>query len=145
MPHLNIARLTDLERPLLNKFYRQHGSPMRASGEGQLWVARRDELLAGMSLTAVAQGHWLTGLFVAPQHRGQGLAQRLVAQALGPIEGPVWLFCHPDLQALYQRMGFSSWPCLPQALADRLAGYSRSKSLVAMGIEPLVRSTKDIG
>ena len=35
MPHLNIARLTDLERPLLNKFYRQHGSPMRASGDQQ--------------------------------------------------------------------------------------------------------------
>lgn len=143
MPDTEYLLLADTLRPLLNKFYRAHNSPMRAAGEGQSWVAKRGAIIAGLSLTPVAQGHWLTGLFVDPAHRGQGIAARLVEQAHGQLPSPVWLFCHPDLQALYERMGFATAPALPQALADRLARYRRSKSLIAMGIDPLVRSTSD--
>ncbi|AZC52595.1 GNAT family N-acetyltransferase [Pseudomonas chlororaphis] len=143
MPDTEYLLLADTLRPLLNKFYRAHNSPMRAAGEGQSWVAKRGAIIAGLSLTPVAQGHWLTGLFVDPAHRGQGIAARLVEQARGQLPSPVWLFCHPDLQALYERMGFATAPALPQALADRLARYRRSKSLIAMGIDPLVRSTSD--
>ncbi|MBP5078541.1 GNAT family N-acetyltransferase [Pseudomonas chlororaphis] len=143
MPDTQYLLLADTLRPLLNKFYRAHNSPMRAAGEGQSWVAKRGAIVAGLSLTPVAQGHWLTGLFVDPAHRGQGIAAVLVEQARAQLPGPVWLFCHPDLQALYERMGFATAPALPQALVDRLARYRRSKSLIAMGIDPLVRSTSD--
>ncbi|OLF52706.1 GNAT family N-acetyltransferase [Pseudomonas chlororaphis] len=143
MPDTEYLLLADSLRPLLNKFYRAHHSPMRASGEGHSWVARRGAIVAGLSLTPVAHGHWLTGLFVDPTQRGQGIAAGLVEQARGPLTGPVWLFCHPDLQALYERMGFAATTALPQALTDRLARYRRSKRLIAMGIDPLVRSTFD--
>lgn len=135
MSSLQISLLAEASRPLLNKFYRQHQSPMRASSAGQLWVVRHAGIVAGMSLTPVAQGHWLTGLFVAPERRGQGLAGQLVKQALKQVEGPVWLFCHPDLETLYQRMNFSSDTRLPQPLAERLARYQRSKPLLAMGTD----------
>ncbi|BCT34939.1 GNAT family N-acetyltransferase [Pseudomonas protegens] len=135
MSSLQICLLAEAARPLLNKFYRQHQSPMRASSAGQLWVARNEGIIAGMSLTPVAQGHWLTGLFVAPEHRGQGLAGQLVERALMQVEGPVWLFCHPDLETLYQRMSFSTATQLPQPLAERLARYQRSKPLLAMGTD----------
>jgi len=130
-------------RALLDKFYRTHNSPMRAAGDGQMWVARDAQIVAGLNLTPVAHGHWLTGLFVDPQRRGQGLAGRLVEQALERIGEPVWLFCHPDLRGLYERMGFSCDPRLPPALADRLARYTRSKRLIAMGMEPLARPSID--
>ncbi|WP_025126867.1 GNAT family N-acetyltransferase [Pseudomonas sp. PH1b] len=133
MPSPQFSLLAEASRPLLNKFYRQHRSPMRAGAEGQLWVARNPQIIAGMSLTPVAQGHWLTGLFVAPTCRGQGLATQLVAQARNQVEGPVWLFCHPDLKDLYQAMGFFCDPVLPPALVERLARYRRSKPLLAMG------------
>ncbi len=105
---------------------------MRASGEGELWVARADEIVGGMTLQAVAQGHWLTGLFVAPQWRGRQVASCLVEAALTGRPGPTWLFCHPDLQAFYQRLGFTLTSTLPEALASRLARYQRSKPLLAM-------------
>ncbi|MGE8413117.1 MAG: GNAT family N-acetyltransferase [Pseudomonas sp.] len=135
MPHYRISQLADDSRPLLNKFYRQHRSPMRASGDGLLWVVRDSEIVAGMSLTPVARGYWLTGLYVAPKLRGQGLARRLLEDARHELEGPVWLFCHPELVTLYRHLGFAADPQLPQPLVERLARYQRSKPLLAMGRE----------
>lgn len=143
MPNTQISLLNDAQRPLLNKFYRDHGSPIRASA-GQLWVTRRDTLVAGLSVKQVAKGYWLSGLFVDPACRGQGLARQLVAQARAPLDGPLWLFCHPDLQGLYEAMGFACTEALPQAMAERLVRYQRNKAMIAMVIEPLVSSSEDL-
>ncbi|MGY4526240.1 GNAT superfamily N-acetyltransferase [Pseudomonas sp. TE21394] len=116
----------------MDHFYRQHGSRMRAVSEGQLWVARAPGIIAGLSLSAVGDGCWLTGLFVDPQRRSQGVAGRLVEAALGRAAGPTWLFCHPDLAAFYRRLGFDPPGYLPEALAGRLQRYQRSKRLVAL-------------
>lgn len=120
------------QRRLLDHFYRQHGSRMRASAEGQLWVARAQAMVGALNLTPVAEGHWLTGLFVAPQWRGQGVAAGLVSAALANSTGPTWLFCHPELQSFYARQAFTTASALPVELASRLARYQRSKTLVAM-------------
>ncbi|WP_228533182.1 GNAT family N-acetyltransferase [Pseudomonas sp. UFMG81] len=117
---------------MLDLFYRQHGSRMRAAGEGVQWVARADEIVAGMNLIPVAGGQWLTGLFVAPRWRGQQLASRLIEAALKAGAGPVWLFCEPALQPFYQHLAFTPADRLPDALASRLARYQRSKPLVAL-------------
>lgn len=119
------------EARLLDHFYRQHGSRMRAA-DGERWVARAPGISAGLSLSPVADGFWLTGLFVAPAQRGQGLAAGLVQAALADRPGATWLFCHPDLTAFYQRLGFTVSSALPETLAARLARYQRSKRLVAL-------------
>ncbi|WP_085580582.1 MULTISPECIES: GNAT family N-acetyltransferase [unclassified Pseudomonas] len=136
MPDTLYARLDALSWPLMNKFYRTHGSSMKAVREAQLWVARREEIVAALCLRPVAGGHWLTGLFVAPDCRAQGLAARLMAQAVSGVDEPVWLFCHPDLRGFYERHGFSVDTALPYALAERLSRYARSKPMIAMGLEP---------
>lgn len=120
-------------RQLLNKFYREQRSAMRAGNGALLWVARAPAIVAGLSLTPVAHGHWLTGLLVADACRGQQLARGLVEAAMAGVEGPVWLFCHPDLQGFYQKLGFRVDPALPVALAERLIRYRQSKFLIAMG------------
>lgn len=122
--------LTAPERPLLNKFYKSHGSAMRTQEGSQAWVARAGAIVAGLNLTPVADGHWLTGLLVAPAWRGKGLARLLIDQACGA--GMTWLFCHPDLQGFYERLGFEVNEDLPPALAERLARYRRGKPLLAM-------------
>jgi GNAT superfamily N-acetyltransferase len=132
MPAIQIYLLPELSRPLLNKFYREHKSPMRAGNEAQLWVAKQAEIIGALCLTAVADGHWLTGLFVAPSLRGHAIASRLLAEALAHTHGPVWLFCHPDLLSFYQRAGFETTSALPEALADRFERYTRTKPLIAM-------------
>jgi len=108
---------------------------MKAVRDAQLWVARREEIIGALCLRPVADGHWLTGLFVDPACREQGIAAALIAEALKDLEGPVWLFCHPDLRGFYERRGFTFDPPLPYSMAERLSRYARSKPMIAMGLE----------
>ena len=135
MPNLHIEPLAEPLWPLLNKFYRSHNSPMKAQKGGRLWVARDSEIVAGLCLTQVVGGQFLTGVFVDPAYRGQGLAARLIEQAVAGVEGTVWLLCHPDLEGLYQRLGFSQDTVLPQSLSERLVRYKRNKPMIAMGLQ----------
>ncbi|UVM57330.1 GNAT family N-acetyltransferase [Pseudomonas sp. B21-012] len=132
MTRLRYCPLLAPERPLLNKFYRNHGSPMRAAAQGRLWVARAEEIVAALCLSEVPGGHWLTGLFVAPAWRGQQLAGRLIDAALAELQGNIWLFCHPGLTSFYAHQAFTSTDALPAPLAERLQRYQQSKPLLAM-------------
>ena len=91
MPSTQYTRLDEPLWPLMNKFYRAHQSSMKAVREAQLWVARRDEIVAALCLRPVAGGHWLTGLFVDPACREQGLAAALIAEAVKDLELPLSL------------------------------------------------------
>ena len=124
--------LTGLERRLLDHFYRQQGSRMRTPAEGQPWVARSGSIVAGLNLTPVAGGHWLTGLLVDPQWRQRGVASCLMRAAMTGLDGTVWLFCHPDLLPFYQRLSFEPSVDLPEALAGRLQRYQQHKPLIAL-------------
>lgn len=122
-------------RPLVDKFYRDHRSPMRSQAGDELWVAENaSEIVATLSLRPVAGGQWLTGLFVAPALRRQGVAAALLSHSLALHPEPVWLFCHPELHTFYQRLGFEDCPSLPTELAVRLTRYQRNKSLVSLRI-----------
>ncbi|CRM04373.1 Acetyltransferase (GNAT) family protein [Pseudomonas sp. 31 E 6] len=135
MPELPIDLLAEPLWPLLNKFYRRHDSSMKALKGGRLWVVRDTEIVAGLCLSPVVGGQWLTGMFVDPAYRGQGLATRLIQQAVAGVDGTVWLLCHPDLEGFYQRMGFSQDTVLPQSLSERLVRYKRNKPMIAMGLQ----------
>ncbi|PNA04332.1 MULTISPECIES: GNAT family N-acetyltransferase [unclassified Pseudomonas] len=136
MTDIRYSQLDDLSWPLMNKFYRQHQSSMKAVREARLWVARREEIVAALCLRPVFGGHWLTGLFVDPACREQGIAAQLIAEAVKGVEAPVWLFCHPDLRGFYERRAFTFDPALPQAMAERLSRYARSKPMIAMELAP---------
>jgi GNAT superfamily N-acetyltransferase len=132
MTDLHFRALPPALKPLADKFYRAQRSPMRASQADQLWVAQQGEVIAALCLRPVASGQWLTSLLVAPTRRRQGLARQLIEQALDGCDEPVWLFCQPQLQGFYQRLGFAECTRLPAPLAERLARFSRSKNLLAM-------------
>lgn len=134
MPELHIEPLAEPLWPLLNKFYRSHDSSMKAMKGGRLWVARDGEIVAGLCLSPVVGGQWLTGVFVDPAYRRQGLAARLILQAVDDVAGTVWLLCHPDLEGVYQRMGFTQDTRLPQSLSERWVRYKRNKPMIAMGL-----------
>lgn len=125
--------LPALQRPLLDKFYRSHRCSMRSKGEARIWVAKAPEIVAALNLTPMVNGHWLTGLFVAPERRGNGIAGRLIEAAVAEATGSVWLFCDPGLIGFYQRLGFTRSDDLPLCLAERLARYQRTKALIALG------------
>lgn len=119
-------------RPLLNKFYRSHRSHMRAPADACYWIAGAPEIVAALCLVNIDGGRWLTGVLVAPNYRGRGLATSLLSQALAACEGSVWLFCEPNLKPFYQQLGFSLALTLPESLASRLDRYNRHKTLEAM-------------
>ena len=134
MPPLHIEPLAEPLWPLLNKFYRSHNSSMKALKGGRLWVVRDGEIVAGLCLSPVVGGQWLTGVFVAPTHRGQGLAARLIGEAVAGIEGTVWLLCHPDLGTVVSEDRVQPGHGLPQSLSERLVRYKRNKPMIAMGL-----------
>lgn len=132
MHDLTLRPLPTLLRPLANKFYRSHRSPMRAQADDVVWVAQQGELLAALCLRELDEGYWLTRLFVAPAQRRQGLAARLLNAACESCQAPVWLLCHPDLSDFYAAHGFAPCSAPPPFLAERLMRYQRHKPLIAM-------------
>lgn len=132
MPDLHCRALPAPLLPLVDEFYRAHRSPMRIDRQAQVWVAQHTAIVAALCLRPLAHGYWLSGLFVAPSQRGQGLARQLLEQALAQANEPVWLFCHPELHSFYASLGFMSCTSLPTALAERLSRYRRKKNLIAL-------------
>lgn len=126
------SQLSKAHQPLLVRFYRSHNSRNRVRHEATCWIARRGDIVAGLCLTPVAQGHFLTGLLVAPAERNRGVGAQLVREALASVQGPVWLFCKPELRDFYAALGFTVTDHLPETLADRLARYRQNKTLIAL-------------
>ncbi|MDM8349409.1 GNAT family N-acetyltransferase [Pseudomonas sp. sp1636] len=119
-------------QPLVDAFYRAHRSPIRADRQAQVWVAQHSAIVAALCLRPMAQGYWLSGLFVAPSQRRQGLARQLIERALAHTSEPVWLFCHPELTRFYENLGFIPCTDLPTALAERLSRYQRKRNLISL-------------
>jgi GNAT superfamily N-acetyltransferase len=132
MPDLHCRALPAPLLALVDEFYRAHRSPMRVDRQARVWVAQHAEIVAALCLRPLAQGYWLSGLFVAPSQRRQGLARQLIEQALAPASEPVWLFCDPELHSFYENLGFLPCTSLPTALAERLSRYQRKKNLIAL-------------
>ncbi|HBX56120.1 GNAT family N-acetyltransferase [Pseudomonas sp. UBA2684] len=132
MHDLHFRALPAHLKPLADTFYRAQRSAMRTARQDRVWVAQQREIVAALCLRPMTPGYWLTSLFVAPAARRQGLGRQLIAQALAPIDEPVWLFCHPELSAFYRHQGFMPCTALPAALNERLSRYQRSKTLIAL-------------
>jgi len=124
--------LPDHLRPLADKFYRSQHSAMRTRAAHQVWVAERTQIIAALCLQPMAHGQWLTSLLVDAEQRRQGVASALISHALHAIDTPVWLFCHPDLEPFYGRLGFAPCPSPPALLAERLQRYKKKKILNVM-------------
>ncbi|MGX5220130.1 GNAT family N-acetyltransferase [Pseudomonas sp. S9] len=135
MPATRVRLLPEALKPLANKFYGAHRSKMKATHEDQVWVVEHTQIIAALCLRPVASGHWLTSLFVAPEHRLQGHARELIKAVTSSCNSTVWLFCHPSLSEFYQASGFSPEVQLPEQLSQRLARYQRSKSLIALAAQ----------
>jgi len=129
---LDIQRLASPLHPLLKQFYRSHGSRARIAPLAECWVVRQGEIVAGLCLTPVAEGYWLTNLLVAPEHRGTGVASALLTQVQMQTAAPIWLFCRPSLVGFYEQRGFGATEELPRELCARLERYRQTKALVAM-------------
>lgn len=126
------VNLPHIAYPLANQFYRSNRSRMRARGHHQVLVLHGSEIHAALCLQPVADGNWLTNLLVGLGCRRRGYAAALLARAREEVKGPIWLFCHPDLECLYESAGYRRCSGLPAELASRLDRYRQTKMLIAM-------------
>lgn len=132
MSEIRTRLLSRHELPLANKFYKVHQPSMRAHGDERVWLLQDESVLGAVRLKPIGDGHWLTGLYVVPQRRGEGLALRLLEDVLACHGRPVWLFCSPDLAGLYRQVGFLEAKALPGELEERLERYRRHQQLIAL-------------
>lgn len=71
-----------------------------------VWIEYDDEPVACLRLTADAAGYQIGRVCTAPQHRGSGLAGRLMTTALQDIHGTVSLNSQSYATGFYARYGF---------------------------------------
>ena len=129
----SVQPLPENQHTLLRKFYRSHNSSMRITQQAEVWVVRAPSIIAGVCLSPVADGYWLTSLLTADKYRQQGVARLLIKQVQTAYQGvSIWLFCHPDLINFYSKLGFEQTQHLPESLHDRLTRYQQHKALIGM-------------
>jgi GNAT superfamily N-acetyltransferase len=129
----DFQQLPPLLYPLVNRFYRAFQRGTKASSQHLVWVGKEhQQIVSALCMQTTANGHWLTSLLVAPTHRRQGLAVALLGHVRQQYSGPIWLFCAPELSALYHLAGYKTTNDLPESLQARLVRYQRHKRLVAL-------------
>lgn len=106
----------------------QRSQPLR---DDAVWIIADGETWLGVARFVPLHNHqawWLRGLFIQPSYRHQGLASRLLQQALTQHPN-CSAFAMPHLDAFYQLQGFKA--VSPANLADelqtRFTTYQRQK------------------
>ncbi|ASD66050.1 GNAT family N-acetyltransferase [Pseudoalteromonas piscicida] len=137
---LSVELLPAVMTPLVNKFYDAHKARGRAAKHDKVWVVKDSfEIIAACRLQPV-DGYWLlVGVYVAPQHRKQGIAKKLIETVITQFRSlqpqqVIYTFAYCYLHDFYSALGFQSNSReLPPELASRLSSYlGQNRQLVAM-------------
>ena len=100
--------LSDVEMPLANKFYRQHGFRGKAKRHEHCAVIKDPK--AGIIACAYLRDYdtfrLLAGVAVASDYQGQGVASHLVAMMIERFDQHTYTFPYQYLQAWYASLGF---------------------------------------
>ncbi len=89
--------------------------------EGTTLIAREGALTGVVRLVEVEPRNVVIDDFVVREDkRGRGLGRQLMQAAMNNRGGTLYLCCHDDVIAFYEKLGFSQMPYedLPQAVKD---------------------------
>lgn len=138
LPFIGVAVLLTISRWIARWLIRRFLHP--DSKQGVFWVACYQGQIIGRAVTIFDQHYTLlTTLYMAPEHRGQGVGSHLLWHCLQQANRPVYLVCHRQLQAFYRRLGFATASRL--SVPDKLK-YSLPKDIrmMKLSLPPLVPS-----
>lgn len=127
-PMYQCERLDPIKLPLINKFYRQYGARGKAKSNEQLWVVKSGaQIVAGARIGDISGCDFLTGVLVAPEYQGKGIATKLIQALLHGRDKPLYSFPYCHLMAMYQKLGFKALPIerLPKPLLMRFERYQK--------------------
>jgi len=113
---LQVVELTDIQLPLVNRFYKDSGDSAKAGRGDRVFVVRRypvlngavSKIVAAVRLQEKSDGWWfLRSMCVAPELRGQGIG-RVLLEGLTDFLSEYSCFCYPfdHLEDFYCLAGF---------------------------------------
>ncbi len=121
--------LSDVEIPLANKFYRSHNFRGKARRHDPCLVIRdgKNQIIACGSLRKLTDSQLLTGVAVAENHRGRGVARLLLEHMAEACDDHTFTFPYQHLVPFYESLGYAevSEIGLPSAIIDRFHTYQK--------------------
>lgn len=121
--------------PLVNKFYKANRGRSRAKSSDKVWVVRQNnELVAALRVVPLCGHEFLTGVQVAVNKQGQGIATGLLTQVFeklyeadnpARLMKPCYTFPYSHLVGFYSCLGWQvmAEDDLPKPLQTRFARY----------------------
>jgi GNAT superfamily N-acetyltransferase len=117
--------LSNVEVPLVNKFYREYGFRGKASRH-ELCAVVRDEHCTIIACAYVRDFHefkLLAGVAVAPAYQGHGVARLLLEHFAGKFDHHCYTFPYQQLLPFYVSLGFKEVDPERQSSAVRTLYY----------------------
>jgi predicted N-acetyltransferase YhbS len=110
------------ERRAVEDLLRSNGWETDRLDEGEVWVARdRDEVIGVVHGSTVGPGaFYVEAALVRDGRRGSGVGAELVRRVQDAHPGELYLACHDNRVAFYERLGYrlSQEDALPPAVRD---------------------------
>lgn len=121
--------LSEAEIPLANKFYRTHKFRGKARRHDPCMVIRdnQNQIIACGCLRQLTGAQLLTGVAVAPDYRGLGVARLLVGSMADAYDEQTFTFPYRHLVPFYESVGFlvEDSERQPSAIVDRFHTYQK--------------------
>lgn len=122
--------------PLAKKFYKQFGQPTKTNRNDQIYATFSSGImLACLRIAPCGDTRLLRGVFVAPEHRGKGLARALISHALKHSKlNEIWTFPYSHLNDFYVGLNFQtvSPEIAPSPIQDAFDVYTRQGKNISL-------------
>lgn len=132
-----VEKIAPIALPLVNKFYKGNRSRAKAKSSDKVWIVRKDdsngaEIIAALRVVQLCGHEFLTGVHVAEEYQGQGVATsmlqqvftRIYQQGLVRANKPCYTFPYRHLIDFYQGLGWQVID-ITQAPANFQTRYER--------------------
>ena len=116
-----ITRATRHDKADIEEFYKEHDWEMSTQGKSVGFVARDGVIVGALQLFEPETNQVIIeDVLVRDGRRGEGIGAQLMKAAMMSRGGKLFLVCHPERRAFYERQGFSERPFdeLPESVRD---------------------------
>ncbi|HZA40836.1 MAG TPA: GNAT family N-acetyltransferase [Actinomycetota bacterium] len=120
-----ITRATRHDKADVKELFESHGWGDSSVDTGTIFMARDGLVVGCVKIVEVApQTLVVDDMLVREGRRGEGIGADLMRAAMNSRGGTMWLCCHDELIAFYERFGFALVP--DSDLPDPVIDYLRS-------------------
>lgn len=122
------------DKKAIQRFYKQQRYSARFLGDDVTYLVRDNQDIIASVIISFKDSHpFLHALVVDNNHRGQGIAQSLLAKA-AEQHPKLYCFCEEELVSFYQKQRFAviEGSLLPDDLRQRYLAYRKKHKLIVL-------------